>query len=222
MRLLLLVLSALLGLSQPLSAHESRPAFLDIRELGPGQYDVLWKRPMRGDYVIGFSVEWPEGCTPTVSAERAVPGASIARMRLDCGATDLIGRDISIARLPEASAEVLVRVEFGDGRTQTNLLRPASASMTVNGPQGALAVGMEYATLGFDHILAGIDHLLFVLGLTLIVGGGWRLVKTITAFTLAHSITLALSTLGLVRVARPRSRRSSRSASCFWRANCCC
>lgn len=202
MRGLLLALFAWFQLAQPLAAHESRPAYLDIRELGPGRYEVLWKRPMRGDYVIGFAVVWPDGCRPTTEAEHQVPGASVTRMLLDCGEAGLIGRLLSIARLPETSAEVLVRIEFMEGTSQTQILRPSSATMTVDGPRGAVAVGVEYAILGFDHILAGIDHLLFVLGLTMIVGGGWRLVKTITAFTVAHSLTLALSALGLFRVAQ--------------------
>lgn len=199
-RWLLAMFLALSGLAHPVAAHESRPAYLDIRELGSGKYDVVWKRPMRGDYVIGFSVVWPEGCTTSSEAEHQVPGASLTRMLIDCGEAGLIGRELSIARLPETSAEVLVRLAFGDGTTETHILRPASATMTVQGPRGALAVAIQYAVLGFEHILAGIDHLLFVLGLTLIVGGGWQLVKTITAFTIAHSITLALSTLGLVRL----------------------
>lgn len=202
MRWLPILLATLLSLAQPSAAHESRPAYLEITELGPGAYDVLWKRPMRGDYVLGFTIRWPEDCRPTAPAEHQVPGASVARMRVNCGTTGLIGRDLSIAGLPETSAEVLVRIAFLDKTTQTNLLRPASATMTVQGPRSPLAVAAEYATLGFDHILGGLDHLLFVFGLTLIVGGGWRLVKTITAFTLAHSITLALSTLGLVRVSQ--------------------
>ena len=202
MRWLLVILAALLALAQPGAAHESRPAYLDIRELGQGTYDVLWKRPMRGDYVMGFTIVWPDGCTPTDQTDRQVPGASVARIGVACGQAGMIGRDLSIAGLPETSAEVLVRITFIDGTVQTNLLRPASATMTVTGPRPALAVAAEYASLGFDHILAGVDHLLFVLGLTLIVGGGWRLVKTITAFTLAHSLTLALSTLGLVHVSQ--------------------
>ncbi|MCA3509551.1 MAG: HupE/UreJ family protein [Rhodobacter sp.] len=202
MRWLVLAVFAIFGLAQPPAAHESRPAFLDIREITAGRYEVVWKRPMRGDYVIGFTVGWPEGCTPTVTNESQVPGASVTRMMLDCGAKGLAGGTIMIGRLPETSAEVLVRVGFADGTSQTRLLRPASAVMTVEGPQGAPAVGAEYLRLGFDHILAGIDHLAFVLGLTLIVGGGWKLVKTITAFTVAHSITLALSTLGHVRVSQ--------------------
>jgi len=202
MRWLVLAILTVFGLAQPLAAHESRPAFLDVRELSVGQYEVLWKRPMRGEYVIGFTVGWPQGCTPTVRNESRVPGASITRMLLDCGAKGLVGGTITIDRLPETSAEVLVRVEFADGTSQTRLLRPASSVMTVEGPRSALSVGAEYLRLGFDHILAGIDHLAFVLGLTLIVGGGWRLVKTITAFTVAHSITLALSTLGHVQVSQ--------------------
>lgn len=193
---------AILSLARPLAAHESRPAFLDVREFATGQYEVIWKRPMRGEYVIGFTVGWPDGCAPTVTNENQVPGASITRMLVDCGETDLVGRTISINRLPETSAEVLVRVEFADGTSQSQLLRPAAPTMTVNGPRSPFAVGADYLRLGFDHILAGIDHLVFVLGLTLIVGAGWRLVKTITAFTVAHSITLALSTLGLVRVSQ--------------------
>jgi hydrogenase/urease accessory protein HupE len=202
MRWLLLAIIAIFSLVPPLAAHESRPAFLDVREFQTGQYEVVWKRPMRGEYVIGFTVGWPDGCLPTVTNEQQVPGASVTKMLLDCGETGLVGGTITINRLPETSAEVLVRIEFADGTIQTQLLRRASPSVTVVGPRGALAVGAEYMLLGFDHILAGIDHLVFVLGLTLIVGGGWKLVKTITAFTVAHSITLALSTLGLVRVSQ--------------------
>jgi hydrogenase/urease accessory protein HupE len=202
MRWLILAFFAIFSLAHPLAAHESRPAFLDVREFALGQYEVVWKRPMRGEYVIGFTIGWPEGCGQRVTNESQVPGASITRMLLDCDETGLVGGTITIERLSETSAEALVRVEFADGSSQTQLLRPASPSMTVDGPRGALAVGAEYLLLGFDHILAGIDHLVFVLGLTLIVGGGWRLVKTITAFTVAHSITLALSTLGYVRVSQ--------------------
>jgi hydrogenase/urease accessory protein HupE len=202
MRGLALAILAILTLAFPLAAHESRPAYLDVREFSAGQYEVVWKRPMRGEYVIGFTIGWPEGCSTTSAKETQVPGASITRMLLDCGQSGLLGGSITINRLPETSAEVLVRVEFADGTSQTQLLRPASATITVEGPRSALAVGSEYLRLGFDHILAGVDHLVFVLGLTLIVGGGWRLVKTITAFTVAHSITLALSTLGLVRVSQ--------------------
>jgi hypothetical protein len=202
MRRLLLAIITIFSLALPLAAHESRPAFLDVRELAAGQYEVVWKRPMRGEYVIGFSVGWPEECAPLVTNESQVPGASITRMLLDCGERGLVGGRITIDRLSETSAEVLVRVEFADGTSQTQLLRPASPFMVVEGPRSAFAVGAQYLRLGFDHILAGIDHLVFVLGLTLIVGGGWRLVKTITAFTVAHSITLALSTLGHVRVSQ--------------------
>ena len=81
---------------------------------------------------------------------------------------------------------------------------------------GSLAdAARRYVGLGIEHILLGIDHLLFVFGLLLLVRGPWMLVKTITAFTLAHSITLALATLGFVDVPAARSMPRSRSASCF-------
>ena len=203
MRLLLLTFLILLGGPQPAAAHESRPAYLEIRELGPGRYDALWKRPTKGDLVLPLAVVWPASCrAPASGREQVVPGAIVQRLLVDCGDAGLIGQTIRIDGLQKVSADVLVRIEFADGVTQTNLLRPATPALAVAGPRSTLAVAGEYFVLGVEHILAGFDHLLFVLGLTLIVGGGWRLVKTITAFTVAHSITLALATFGVVRVAQ--------------------
>lgn len=203
MRILLFALVMLITVGAPASAHESRPAFLEVRELGQGRYDVLWKRPMKGDLLLPLSVDWPDICSiPTPGPQSNVPGAVVERMMVDCGSSGLVGQEIRIEGLQSVSADVLVRLELADGVVQTNLLRPAAPMMTVVGRRAPLDLAVEYIALGFEHILEGIDHLLFVLGLTLIVGGGWRLVKTITAFTLAHSITLALATFGIVRVAQ--------------------
>ena len=203
MRVFLLAIAMLVGWGSHVAAHESRPAFLEIRELGQGRFEVLWKRPTKGDLVLPLLVDWPESCKqPSPGREAQVPGAVIERSIVDCGLSGLVGQEIKIEGLQLVSADVLVRLEFADGVVQTNLLRPAAPMMTVVGPRASLDVAVEYIVLGFEHILEGIDHLLFVLGLTLIVGGGWRLVKTITAFTLAHSITLALATFGIVRVAQ--------------------
>jgi hydrogenase/urease accessory protein HupE len=109
----------------------------------------------------------------------------------------IAGKTISIAGLEATITDVLVRVEHADGRLESYLLRPTSASVTLGGNTGGLAErALGYAQLGFQHILLGVDHLLFVLGLMLIVANRWMLVKTLTAFTVAHSITLALATLG--------------------------
>lgn len=202
LRLFLALLALTLWVSSG-AAHESRPAYLDIREFQPGQYEVLWKRPAQGDLALGLHLGWPAGCREAASgAARAVPGALIEHRLIDCGAGNLIGQRIAIEGLASTRTDVLVRVAFLDGTAQTNLVKPADPWVMVVGPRPVLSVAGEYFILGVEHILGGIDHLLFVLGLTLIVRGTMLLVKTITAFTAAHSITLALATLGYVNVAQ--------------------
>lgn len=198
---LAIALAVLLFWVTPASAHESRPAYLDIRELPSGQYEVLWKRPARGDQALGLSVGWPGSCSEvTAGTGRAVPGALVERGLIDCGADGLVGQRIVIEGLEGMRTDTLVRVAFGDGTAQSNLVKPSAPWVDIEGPRPALAVSGEYFVLGIEHILLGLDHLLFVLGLTLIVRRTALLVKTITAFTIAHSLTLAAATLGFVAV----------------------
>ena len=198
---LLLAVAALLLSALPATAHESRPALLQITETEAGQYEVLWKRPQRGDLTLGLQLALPADCGDLApSASQAVPGALIERRLIACGESGLIGRRIGIEGLVSSSTDVLARIEFLDHRVQTNLLKPASPWLLVQGPRPATAIAAEYFGMGVEHILLGIDHLLFVLGLVLIVRGAGLLVKTITAFTVAHSITMALATLGFVHV----------------------
>jgi hydrogenase/urease accessory protein HupE len=96
--------------------------------------------------------------------------------------------------------DALVRVQFADGTQWTERLTPAEPAAVVPLRESAFAVARVYLVLGVEHILLGIDHLLFVLALLLVTRGTCMLVKTVTAFTVAHSITLGLATLGLVRV----------------------
>ncbi|MFQ5575169.1 MAG: HupE/UreJ family protein, partial [Terriglobia bacterium] len=112
----------------------------------------------------------------------------------------LIGKMIRIDGLSTTLTDVLARVSFLDGYTQTTLIRPSNPSFVIQGSQSTLQVSRQYLVLGIEHILGGIDHLLFVLGLLLIVRGFGLLLKTITAFTIAHSITLAMAALGFVNV----------------------
>lgn len=194
------ILIAILLTASPAAAHESRPAYLEIREISSQQYEVLWKRPAIGDRVLGLSVRWPERCRNLASgAVQTVPGATIERRLLDCDG-GLIDQRVIIGGLENTLTDVLVRVAFRDGTVQTNLLKPEAPWVDVAGPRPDFAVASEYAVLGVEHILLGIDHLLFVLGLVLIVRGAALLVKTVTAFTVAHSITLALATLGFITV----------------------
>jgi hydrogenase/urease accessory protein HupE len=194
-----LVLGLLLLWAAPTVAHESRPGYLELRELTAGRYEVLWKRPARGDLVLGLSVRWPLSCEASApGAAHAVPGALIERGLLDCGERGLEGQRVFIDGLESTLTDVLVRITFQDGTVQTNLTKPADPWIDIVGPRPTLDVAIDFFGLGVEHILLGIDHLLFVLCLTLIVHGWVLLVKTITAFTVAHSITLAAATFGWV------------------------
>ena len=182
-------------------AHESRPAYLEIVETAPGQYDLSWKVPRRDDLVLALEVVVPAECTDRVAPSRqAVAGAMVVRRLLDCGPGGLEGREIRIAGLAGTLTDALARVRLANGQTQTALVKPSSPVFTVDVTPGAGSVAAAYTVLGIEHILFGIDHLLFVLGLLLIVRGVGLLVKTITAFTVAHSLTLAAAALGFVRV----------------------
>lgn len=112
----------------------------------------------------------------------------------------LIGGTIHIAGLNATTTDVLVRLERLDGTTQVSRITPSAPSLVVKAAAGVPEVARTYFALGVEHILTGIDHLLFVLALLIITRGGWKLVKTVSAFTLSHSITLSAATLGFVNV----------------------
>ncbi len=182
-------------------AHEVRPAYLELRQTGPETYDVLWKVPGRGENLrMGLYVELPAGCT-NVTEPRAsmVNNAFTERWTVKC-AGGLTGGTIHIAGLASTMTDVLVRLERLDGTTQVTRLTPSAPSFVVEAAPSSLAVVRTYLTLGVEHILLGVDHLLFVLALLILTRGGWKLVKTVTAFTIAHSLTLAAATLGFVHV----------------------
>ena len=182
-------------------AHESRPGYLEINEVEPGQYELFWKVPRRGDMRLAISPVLPVHCEDLFPPSRqATPGAFIERRTVSCGSEGLAGQTVSLSGLSTTITDVLVRVNSFDGESQTLLLKPENPSFTVAAAQPALEVARAYTQLGIEHILSGIDHLLFVLGLMLLVNGIAPLVKTITAFTLAHSITLAVAALGYVNV----------------------
>jgi hydrogenase/urease accessory protein HupE len=149
---------------------------------------------------LGLYVELPAGCS-NVTQPRAsmVNNAYSERWTVNC-AGGLSGGTIHIAGLSATATDVLVRLERTDGATQVTRLMPSAPSFVVEVAPQPLEVARTYLVLGVQHILGGVDHLLFVLGLLLLVGDRWMLVKTITAFTVAHSITLALATLGYVHV----------------------
>jgi hydrogenase/urease accessory protein HupE len=182
-------------------AHEVRPAYLELRQTGPDTYDALWRVPGRGeDQRLGLYVELPLGCTNVTEPRASMNnGAVTERWTAKC-AGGLHGGTIHIAGLSATMTDVLARLEGLDGTTQVTRLTPSTPSFVVAAPAGAMGVARTYTVLGIEHILSGVDHLLFVLALILITRGGWTLVKTVTAFTVSHSITLCLAALGYVHV----------------------
>ena len=184
-------------------AHEVRPGFLDLRETGADTYALLWKRPAGGEIEIRIAPVLPEGCRlATPDRQALTPGAVVVRGTLTCPG-GLAGMTLRIAGLETTVTDVLVRIKHADGRIESHLLRPATPSLTLGAATSGAERAFSYFQLGIQHILLGADHLLFVLGLLLLVSDRWMLVKTITAFTVAHSITLALATLGYASAPLP-------------------
>jgi hydrogenase/urease accessory protein HupE len=177
-------------------AHELRPGVLELREGQPGTYSLTWKRPAGGEVEIRMAPVLPAECrAATPGATLLTPGALVVRGSIACEG-GIRGRTIVIDGLESTVTDVLVRVYHADGWLETHLLKPMNPSVTLGERTTALQRSGAYLRLGIEHILLGVDHLLFVLGLLLIVRDRWMLVKTITSFTLAHSITLAVATLG--------------------------
>jgi hydrogenase/urease accessory protein HupE len=187
------------GVPTPTTAHEVRPALVQIVETGRGDYDVTWKQPVVGDMALHLAPHLSSGVLERAPDSQAdAPGFLARTWRIRAG-PPLDGQTLSIEGLPQSVTDVLLRVTTADGRTVSDVIRPAEPSrhLAVAGPRGLRVPA--YVSLGFAHILTGADHLLFVLGLLLLIGPSWRLVEAVTAFTAAHSLTLALAALGFVR-----------------------
>jgi len=189
-----------LGAATPLAAHEVRPGYLELREVGADRFEVLFKVPASGDARLGIYAALPEHCEERGPRARyPSPGALTERWSVSC-AGGLTGHAIAIDGLAATLTDVLVRVERADGTAQIARLTPSAPSFVVVASPSLVNVAGTYLRLGIEHMLLGIDHLLFVLALLILVQGRRRLVGTISAFTGAHSVTLAAATLGLVRV----------------------
>ncbi len=191
-------------LAAPAFAHEVRPAYLELRQTGTETYDALWKVPGQGeDLRLGLYVELPAGCTNVTEPRGSMVNSAFTERWIVKCAGGLTGGTIHIAGLTATMTDVLVRVQRLDGTTQVTRLTPSAPSFVVEAAPSALEVACTYLVLGVEHILFGIDHLLFVLALLILVKGTRRLIATVTAFTLAHSLTLAGATLGFVHVPGP-------------------
>jgi hypothetical protein len=187
-----------LWLGAPASlAHPLDPALLELRQHGDGEVAVVFQTPRS----ISLRAVLPAGCREiSVPAVRMTGRRAVQRWEADCGTGSLIGRRIGVEGLHARRTDAVLRIELRDGGRFETVLRPEEAFVTIAAPAGMLAIARAYLDLGLRHILGGLDHLLFVLGLVLLVTKRWRLLWTITAFTLGHSVTLGLAVLGFVQV----------------------
>ena len=197
---LLFVAHVLAAVTTTVQAHEVRPGYLALNQTGPESYDVLWKVPAKGDMRLGLRAQLPDTCRSQVPPSSHFAGGAFSeRWSVSCpgGLTD---KTIAIDGLTGTMTDVLVRIERSDGTTQVTRLTPAEPFFVVEASPSAVQLAGAYLGLGVEHILFGIDHLLFVLALLILIEGRRRLVQTVTAFTIAHSLTLGAATLGFVRI----------------------
>ncbi|WP_193548164.1 HupE/UreJ family protein [Aestuariivirga litoralis] len=193
---LLSLFALLLAMACPAAAHEIRPAYLQIDETAQAQYSVLWKVPAIGDRRLAIYVRFPAECQNLGEPVGSIDGATyFERWKLSCKGS-LKGRSVTIDGLRTSMTDVLARISWTDGTTEVARLTPEHPVLILKGVQSIPLIAWTYFVLGVEHILGGVDHLLFVLALMLLIRERWMLLKTITAFTLAHSITLAGAALG--------------------------
>ena len=192
-----------IGFSALSLGHALQPGYLEIRLIDKELYAAVWKKPAVNSRPMAITAKLPQSCDPRTPVEPIWDGSAyIARWTLRCSG-GLEGGVIRIDGLDQTKTDVLVRFDFADGASQTHRLTPSDSSFTVPSQPSRLEVVRTYLLLGFKHILSGIDHLMFVLALLLLVKGVRRLIVTVTAFTIAHSLTLAGATLGLVQIPGP-------------------
>jgi hydrogenase/urease accessory protein HupE len=198
---LMVFLIGALGDAASSYGHALQPGYLALRPIDTDIYAVTWKVPGVAGRPMAITAQLPEKCDPRTPGQPIWDGAAyLARWTATCPG-GLVGGTIAIEGLSATQTDVLLRIQRPDGTEQTARLTPTSPSFVVEAVTGTFDVAGTYLALGIEHILLGIDHLLFVLALLILVTGWRRLVWTITAFTAAHSITLAAATLGFVRVA---------------------
>lgn len=190
----------LLCLSALTLADEIRPAYLQITETSPDLFSVVWKVPAKEDQKLGINAVLPNNCTNKTKPEALFINSAYLQRWITACEGGLLEKTIAIDGLESTITDVLLRLELIEGISHSVVLSPSNNHFRVPVQASSLQVASTYTRLGIGHILMGVDHLLFVFALLLIVKNFRRLIGTITAFTLAHSITLAGATLGFMHV----------------------
>jgi hypothetical protein len=204
LRVLLLIALLLPLAAGRADAHALEPGFLELQALGGDEWRVTWRKPQVDGGPMAIDAVLPEGCDPRRGPAPTFDGrAFLAGWIASCGG-GFAGGEIRIEGLDATRTDVLVRYDLGDGQPPTaTRLTASTPAFTVPEAQGTFAVFASYFALGVDHILKGIDHLLFVLMLLLLIRDWRTLLGAVTAFTVAHSLSLAAASLGWIVVPAP-------------------
>lgn len=202
MRALLPFLFLLLtALSTPALADEMRPGYLDFTQESETGWRLVWKAPAGNGIAPGARPVVPAGCTMGEPLRMPAARAMVTRWPVECTST-VIGQQIGLANFEASLVDVLVRIAPLDRSVQALRITAAEPLVVIAERPGRWQVAGTYLTIGIEHILFGFDHLLFVLALVLLLKGGWTIAKTVTAFTIAHSITLVGVTMGFFGLAQ--------------------
>ena len=185
----------------PAHADELRPGYLELTQRDPRHWQVVWKAPLLGGLARRAHPVFPAFCTFTASAARLDGGALITAGTLDC-ARPLAGGGVGLSGMAGGYDDALVRIAPLGRPVQAERLTAARPSVTVSLRPDSWQVARTYFELGVGHILTGWDHLLFVIALVLLLRRPWVVVRAATAFTIAHSLTLIGTTLGLIGLAQ--------------------
>jgi hydrogenase/urease accessory protein HupE len=200
-RALVLALLGWLALVAQARADDLRPGFLELTEGAPGTWSMVWKAPILGGLAVRARPQLPAFCKLEWQPPRLVGGSLVETGTAHC-TRPLGGARIGLAGMEHGFTDALLRVAARGAPVEAARLTPAQSFTTLATVPDRMEVLRTYLVLGVTHILTGYDHLLFVLSLVLLIRRGWSVAKTVTAFTLAHSLTLAATTLGLFVVAR--------------------
>lgn len=192
----LIALLALLCAAKPALADELRPAYLELTEQNGGEWTLVWKASARSRLGATGAAILPDNCEPVSEPQRRIANTNIlTTLSLRCDGP-LEGKSIGLRALELSTTDALVRIAPVNGEVQTLRLTPGVPIAEIASDEEISNVAWTYTIIGVEHIVFGYDHLLFVLALVLLLKGGWLVVQTVTAFTVAHSITLIGSTLG--------------------------
>ncbi|MEM9063581.1 MAG: HupE/UreJ family protein [Pseudomonadota bacterium] len=200
---LLTLCAAILAQPHQANAHALEPGYLQLEEIGSDNFRVFWRKPTVRGAPMAISVRLPDTCETASPPPSTFDGAAWVAQWIAACPGGLAGGTIAIPGLEKTRTDVLVRYESADGQGQAQRLTPDVASFVIPETPSLLDVIGGYFTLGVDHILEGIDHLLFVFALLLLIPDRWRLLGAVTAFTVAHSITMAAATLGWIALPGP-------------------